>query len=200
MSDELRLPDDLAACEAQLAAQSLPASGIDRDQLMYRAGWAACEAHLAAVHSPAFKVGSTRGFTLAWSLSSAAVAASLAVVLTLQWQPVANRDVAQRPTGSRQPLAVETAEIKKVEASRTEVKAALARTSSRKLDIGLLRMRRQALADAWAEPTSVAAIDGHAATPTAKTARELMGELLPVEDAGSTRIWPWMNSTSGDSI
>ncbi len=54
MSDELRLPDELAACEARLAARLLPASGIDRDQLMYRAGWAAGAetARLAGVNSP----------------------------------------------------------------------------------------------------------------------------------------------------
>ena len=42
--DEPRLPDELAAFEAALAARALPAPRIDRDQLMYRAGWAACEA------------------------------------------------------------------------------------------------------------------------------------------------------------
>jgi hypothetical protein len=44
--EELRLPEELAALEALLAAKPLAAAGIDRDQLMYRAGWAACEAAL----------------------------------------------------------------------------------------------------------------------------------------------------------
>jgi len=52
MSDELRLPDDLAAMEARLAAQSLPPSGLNRDELMYRAGWAACETQRSASAPP----------------------------------------------------------------------------------------------------------------------------------------------------
>lgn len=103
--DDLRLPDELAALEALLAAKPLAAAGIDRDQLMYRAGWAACEAALmqprpsagGRVASLEMATGS-RGYPRAepgaagerrrsatWSLGSAALAASLAVAATLGW-------------------------------------------------------------------------------------------------------------------
>ena len=83
MSDEVRLPDDLAACEARLAAHSPGASRLNRDELMYRAGWAAAEAQLARTSavSPTLVAGSHRA--AAWSLASAALAASLAVAATL---------------------------------------------------------------------------------------------------------------------
>jgi hypothetical protein len=91
MSDELRLPDDLAACEARLAARSPAPTQLDRDQLMYQAGWAACEASLAAVNPPplkggargGIKRGTKRGTVAAWSFASAALAASLAIAVTL---------------------------------------------------------------------------------------------------------------------
>ncbi len=45
-SDDLRLPDELAACEAQLASEPLVAPRLSRNELLYRAGWAAAEAKL----------------------------------------------------------------------------------------------------------------------------------------------------------
>jgi hypothetical protein len=47
MSDQ-SLPPELAAFEARLAALAPQAGGLDRDELMYRAGWAAAEAALVA--------------------------------------------------------------------------------------------------------------------------------------------------------
>jgi hypothetical protein len=88
MSDELRLPDELAACEARLAALPLGASRIDRDQLMYRAGWAAAEAARGSAAAPTLVASETkRGTIVAWSGMSAALAASLAVAATLALQP-----------------------------------------------------------------------------------------------------------------
>jgi hypothetical protein len=59
-SDDLRLPDDLAACEAQLASEPLAAPRLSRDELLYRAGWAAAEAK-HALHNPPPSKGGARG-------------------------------------------------------------------------------------------------------------------------------------------
>ncbi|HMO86723.1 MAG TPA: hypothetical protein PKC18_17570, partial [Lacipirellulaceae bacterium] len=84
MSEDLKLPAELAACEARLAAQPLPAPSLVRDELMYRAGWAAAEAKLAGrpVEMPtrAPAGGWSRGRAWRMSLASAAVAASLTAV------------------------------------------------------------------------------------------------------------------------
>ncbi|RIK72914.1 MAG: hypothetical protein DCC67_18565 [Planctomycetota bacterium] len=108
MSQEIRLPAELAACEALLAAHALPACGIDRDSLLYRAGWEAALAHIGAtgqcaggetdrlagtLESPLAK-GRDRGgisrstrAAMAWSAASAALAASIAVAATLALRP-----------------------------------------------------------------------------------------------------------------
>jgi hypothetical protein len=83
MSEELRLPDHLAACEARLAAQPLAASPLNRDELMYRAGWAAAEAALARSGASSPPVAGGKRTALAWSLACSAVAASIAVAMTL---------------------------------------------------------------------------------------------------------------------
>lgn len=111
MSEEQFLPDELADAqsdkiehdeierdetqrdelEAQLASMALPASRLDRDQLMYRAGYAAAEAHaareIAECAPPQQAVPDLRGpyNTVGWSLASAAVAATVAVVVVLGW-------------------------------------------------------------------------------------------------------------------
>jgi hypothetical protein len=83
MSDELRLSDELAACEARLAAHSLASSGIHRDELLYQAGWAACA---AASNQKTLSIpsGNSKQRTLAaWCAASAAIAATLAVAATM---------------------------------------------------------------------------------------------------------------------
>jgi hypothetical protein len=87
MSDELRLPDDLAACEARLAALPLARSRVDRDQLIYRAGWAAAEAARGTVQVADARGATKRRSIAVWSAGSAALAASLAVTATLALQP-----------------------------------------------------------------------------------------------------------------
>ncbi|HYO25221.1 MAG TPA: hypothetical protein VEQ85_09740 [Lacipirellulaceae bacterium] len=83
---ELRLSDELAACEARLAAHAPPRLPLDRDELMYRAGWAAAEARAAGLATaaalPAPRAESRRTI-LAWSTTSGLAAAALAVVATL---------------------------------------------------------------------------------------------------------------------
>ena len=101
--EELRLPEELAALEALLAARPLAAVGIDRNELMYRAGWAACQAEalqprpLAGGRFEASTTSTeTRGYPsepgagsarrlLVWSAASAALAASMAVMTMWGW-------------------------------------------------------------------------------------------------------------------
>jgi len=204
MSDELRLPDDLAACEARLAAQPLPGARIDRDQLLYRAGWAACESRLAAL-TPHPSKGRARGgissprSIAAWSLTSAAVAASLAVVITLQWQPAGVRDMAANSSDARRALAA--APANPVDVSHVEIvdaDSSSARTGQ--IDVGIFAQRSQALKSIWMEPTEAVALASEGETQAAKTARELMQELLPAESVRPAKIWPWGHSLLGGSI
>ena len=222
MSDELRLPDELAACEARLAAQLLPASRLDRDALMYRAGWAACEAQRLGDKVPAAKIPSTRGRTTGWSLASAAIAASLAVVATLRFQDGLGPD--------RRPLAT-TAQTKTLERSADNRVANLpqerggnapapASLAMLKLAPGvgissaasLLNARDLAISQSSLEPQlfQVSLTSNHAvAAPNiaAKTARQLLNEYLPDDSDAKSESkpprrlqWLWNLAAPGETI
>jgi len=215
--EELRLPDELAALEALLAAKPLAAAGIDRDQLMYRAGWAACEAQ---VHSPPWQGGARGGIPdrrriATWSLASAALAASIAVAATLGWVGSVQRGETERAGGGTPRLAengglpqtiAEVEGLTAPDVSAAEVERLL--DSSGRHD-------RLTLAGPWfamkqrgfdrstsdAAPRTdrvTATTDG--AAPSAKTARELWKELNPNETTTPTPVWPWSRPLSGDSI
>ncbi|MBL9165049.1 MAG: hypothetical protein JNL18_20130 [Planctomycetaceae bacterium] len=144
--EELRLPDELAALEALLAAKPLTAARIDRDQLMYQSGWAACEAQWQPRPSaggrvaPLEMVADSRGYPRAepwavkerrrlaiWSLGSAALAASLAVATTLGWVGSVKRlDQTERAGGETPRLA----EGEGLPQTLTEVKSFTARDVS----------------------------------------------------------------------
>lgn len=105
MSSRRPLTDDLAACEAKLAALHLPASQIDRDQLMYRAGYAAAEAALSLSRSVSDVAGDAKRYgakrfglreAWGWSAVCSTVAAGIAVAVTLQLQP--STQLASTPT------------------------------------------------------------------------------------------------------
>jgi hypothetical protein len=232
--DEPRIPDELAAFEAELAARALPAPRIDRDQLMYRAGWAACEAQCqprplaggrfearprpAAVETyPPAEPGGIRERrrTLSWSLASAALAASIAVMATLGWQRVASRVDEAGGSGGEPPrfaseegLPQTIAEVKRL--TSRDVSAAeidrLLNASGRDDRLSLagpwFAMKQRGLGE-MASDDNVRA-DEAAATdlepPTAKTARELWKELNPNKSTTPTPVWPWRQPLTGDSI
>ncbi len=201
MSDELRLPDDLAACEARLAAQSLPASGINRDELMYRAGWAACEARLATL-TLATPLPRRAGVRLAaWSAASAIVAASLAVWATWHWRPLDIVQVAVKPRDSDPAMsaAVTVPRLSTALAATTETEPRDDRVLPA-FDVGLLGRRREALSQASLFNDRVASAQGELPAPAAKTARELLDELLPAAASARTPSWPWNKRFVGDSI
>jgi hypothetical protein len=234
-SEELRLPEELAALEALLAAKPLAAAGIDRDQLMYRAGWAACDAALMQPRPsaggrlevletsagtrryPPAEPGAARGRrrTMVWSLGSAALAASIAVMATLEWQGSTSLGEKERAEGETPRLA----EAGGLPQTLAEVRSLTARDVSgaeveRLLDSNG-RDDRLTLAGPWFAmkqrgfdgSTSDAALRTDRATattdgapPSAKTARELWKELNPNETATPTPVWPWGRPLSGDSI
>jgi len=199
MSDELRLPDDLAACEARLAAMPLGASRIDRDEMLYRAGWAAGAetARLAVVNPPPSK----GGITAAWSLTSAAVAASIAVMATLQLQPNQPPAVVAIPADAHPHLAADVVEPRRSELPRVEFAHASPKSlSNGRLNAGLIALRQRAITNAWTDTANVAATTGAAAAPTPQTAREMMQELLPADAARRSSDWPWIRTSPGDSI
>lgn len=125
MSDELKLPEELAAFEALLAAKPLAAAGVDRDELMYRAGWAACQTadlqprvlpggRLEVAEGPSVvrdyhpaEPGAARARRQAvgWSAASAALAASVAVAAMLGWEVWRARNQAEDAGGGTPRLA-----------------------------------------------------------------------------------------------
>lgn len=234
MADEMRLPEELAAFEALLSARTLPASRLDRDQVMYRAGWAACEAQLqpralpGGRHALPEEAAPAKGYpraepgamgpnprTVAWSCASAALAASIAVAVTLGWSRMEQNEVAEaeRARGETPRLAVdEVATTVAVEEERDHSAAALSLLNNldRYID-GDARGGRPTLAGPWLamqrlDLRQIDARDDHVAndaeaTPaTPKTIRDLQHELLPNAPAHPGIVWPWQRTTSGDSI
>lgn len=215
MSDDLRLPDELAAFEALLAAQPLPVLGINRDQLLYQAGWSACEAQRV---QPRPSVGDRlesreRRRTAAWSLASAAVAASLAVTATLGWQASTTREEIERTGGEAPRLAVE----EPAPESAPAIVPSVARSTRSFAEADVERLLnspttagRPTLAGSWFTiqrrhggatlndlPLRTTTND---VSPTApKSARELWHELTP-DKPSRPAVWPWGATDSGDAI
>ena len=221
-SEELRLPEELAALEALLAAKPLAAAGIDRDQLMYRAGWAACEANAlqprpSAVtrrYPPAEPGAARRGRrTVVWAVGSAALAASLAVMATLGWVDAAKRGEAERAGGETPRLAeggglpqtlTEVKSLTSRDVSAAEVDRLLSGRDDRLMFAGPWFAMKQRGLDRATSGNAVRAdrvtTTTDLAPPSAKTARELWNELNPKETATPSPVWPWSRPFSGDSI
>ncbi|WP_428307497.1 hypothetical protein [Lacipirellula sp.] len=234
MADEMRLPEELAAFEALLAARSLPASRLDRDQVMYRAGWAACEAQLqpralpggrhalpeevaVAKGYPRAEPGGTRELrhTVAWSCASAALAATLAVAVTLGWLRLEQSELAEAEhAGGETPRLAADPSAATAVAQATGDRNVTTPSLLSELDRFLAadaRNARPTLAGPWfalhrldrsAPASHNDQIAGDAeATPSApKTIRDLQQELLPADPAPPRVVWPWERTPSGDSI
>jgi hypothetical protein len=231
MSDELRLPDDLAACEARLAARSPAPTQIDRDQLMYQAGWAACEASLAAMDSPPLKAGARggikRGTIAAWSFASAALAASLAVAVTLHVERSAtstsiaanNADpqiastkndaiakpgvTAVRPTVDSAASQNDSAALLAAVASFFSPPAAQPRPNSALFAARAISVGGNSTDAPPFKLTRVNAASDAAASPPAKTAWQLLDEYLPSAKKPPRQsgvFWPWNSASLGETI
>ena len=227
--DELRLPEELAAFEAKLAAKPLAAAGIDRDKLMYRAGWASCESQAlqprplaggrleapdglsAPPAEPGAAVGQRR--VVAWSGVSAALAASIAVVAMLEWRDAQmRREVDEAGGGTPQLAAIEG--VTSTEIQETDERPArsgfalndvdrLLKSNGRRDGVVLagpwFAMQQRQFSTASSERVEEVAITGDAPAVIPKTARELWDELVPREPAAAS-LWPWQRSSTGESI
>jgi hypothetical protein len=150
MPDELKLPADLAPCEARLAAHPLPPASLNRDELLYRAGWAAAEAARSrATPLPSEgRVPSRKRDVALWSCASAALAASLAVALTLTMTRPNGAPAVVPAAGSRPPLAEMAATApEKLPTQRTPEFGA---RESSALDAALRWNNRTPAASVWA--------------------------------------------------
>ena len=212
---DTRLPDELARCESILAGMSLPKSRVQRDELLYRAGWAAAErdAKSCSVRGAEQKQSSrnTGGrSTFAWSVTSAVVAASLAVAITLQVQPAATTQVNAVVDVSRDHGSAVTEE----ESLVTPIPDGFANRADVEWTASLLIMRDRALLQQWDDPwtvndPSISELSSDGAMPSQpKTSREMLQEFLmgPSEqdttDRSSTRRglrWPWKTIHLGET-
>ena len=87
MSEEFKIPPDLSVFESQLSSLAVPDSSLDRDEVLYQAGWAAAMAHSSAATPNGFSGGSSNGKSWAWPTATgvfATLATVLAVALFLQ--------------------------------------------------------------------------------------------------------------------
>jgi hypothetical protein len=192
MSDELKLPDDLRACEARLARQPLPPSRIDRDELLYRAGWAAARAQAAGNRAVIPQPAAPRRTIAAWSLASAALAASLAAAAT---HMVLSTEATRTPTSrsAASPPQVADARASSVDLPATtrdrDGSSAVPRIDALAAHLSFVQNRppaallaaSRARAGRWDEPVLVAAsADGSVAAPSDNvTAQMLLDELVP---------------------
>ena len=216
--DDLRLPDELAAYEARLAATPLAASTLGRDELLYRAGWAAAEAELArraAATVVAAPLGTSRRVTAAWSAASAALAACLAVAITWSFavRPTQAPTVANAPrisTGANESVGVAITSAADAASRRVASNLSLARVElaiNRQSQIhrgvtpaSLWSASRGPRLGAWDEPIIVSG-EQLAAAPAIgvehTSARELLDEMLPragrssatEQGSPSSRMW-----------
>jgi hypothetical protein len=177
----------------------LAGSRIDRDELMYRAGWAAAIAGGAGASTSSARLAANRGVSrrsaAGLCAASAAIAASLAVALTFEGRP------APLPADPRPQLAVDAVESHPSPPPRVE--QAIRRSTPMNLDgldAGLLALRKHALLNDWNDQAGVATVLGDAAAAAPPTARDIMQDLLPADARRQTGIWPWKLTPLGESI
>lgn len=207
---DLKLTDDLARLESILGAVTLPPSRIQRDELMFRAGRAA----EASAESQRFKTAGKRA-TLAWSVSSATVAASLAVAITMWLQTIAvvPLDSVAKSSGDL-PAGIAGVEAEEPTSRRqtNPVRSHFATRAGVNKTAPLLVMRDRILLqpcdEGWTvTESSVAGSSARDGIPSrAKTSREMLQEFLP---RGSSRSavdrnsnpsefdWPWNTKRLG---
>jgi hypothetical protein len=199
MCDEIKLTEELAACEARLAGQAPSPPAINRDQLMYQAGWAACESQLQqAGDSPTVKMRG-RGLAMAWSVASTAIAASLALVLVLQGEPASHPGQATIASTSARGEIEESREAPTPQVAEDKLAPSFA-SSTRTLGSGLLALRRQALMNMWPEPMRIAAAGDASSEPADNANDDLLRDVLPTEPSGSIRVWSAGGRRLGESI
>ncbi len=164
MSPEPSLPPELASFESQLFKQPLPGSGIDRDELLYQAGWAAAQA--------------SRKRNWLWPTTSGVLAASVLVLaLFLIRSPEESHTVTLVEAASpKAQVAVAEPDLQIPVVSPPEQFSSRWARRSPFLS-PFLAMRERALRMEFEEPVSYSEYDEED-VPKAVTARELMQEIL----------------------
>ena len=90
MSEPFELPDELSEFEQRLIGLPPGGCSLNRDEILYQAGFAAAQAHLQdRAAAPERATGSSRGESRFWAFSTAAFATlSACLALMLFWSPV----------------------------------------------------------------------------------------------------------------
>jgi hypothetical protein len=201
---------------------------------MYQAGWAACEASMAAMNPPPSKVeggpgrrGTKRGTIAVWSFTSAALAASLAVAVTLHFEhsttstsiaennadpqiastkndAIAKPGVpAVRQTAAPAASQNNSAALLATVANFFSPPASQPRANSALFAARAISLDGNSTDTAPFQLTPVNAASDAAAAPPAKTAWQLLDEYLPSAKKPPRQsgvFWPWNSASLGETI
>ena len=101
MSEEFKIPPDLSVFESQLGSFAVPESRLDRDEVLYQAGWAAA---LAASNSTMPSKGFSNGKNWAWPTATGVFAtlATLLAIMLFQQSTVSNGNTVSSSVASSQ--------------------------------------------------------------------------------------------------
>ncbi len=163
------LPPGLNELEQRLRLAELPPASVDRDAVMYQAGYAAAERDLRTV-GPLRAVGLPLG---------AAAAACLATVLWLQ--PARDLELQAASAGHAE-SASERPPTEDMAPEVSAVPTRLARPAVRvwSEDAPFLALRDRALRSQWVDYSRPKRLPGEASGGP-KSAREILSELLPAD-------------------
>lgn len=198
MSTEDRLTPELAELENRLRNLAPTASTVDRETLMYRAGWEAAEAALQTRRLSTAKLW-------IWPATSVALAATLLLVLTLRPESteLSASSQQQNSTNEATQQPAEANDIKAMPAVQVQnqaVQAIVPRRNRYASTAPLLAMRERALRFEFDDPSTNAVADDGPLTTS--TNRKLLEEYLPTPDiknpASQRRPW-WSLLRIGES-
>lgn len=198
MSTKDRLTPELAELEDRLRNLAPTASTVDREALMYRAGWEAAEAALQTRRLPATKLW-------IWPATSAALAAALLLVLTLRPEPAKLSASLQQRNDSNAATSQLIVTDDEKAAPAVQVRNQRVPTIAPQLNryastAPLLAMRERALRFDFDDPAADAVADE--GPITVSTNRKLLEEYLPApatkSSASQRRSW-WSLLRIGES-
>jgi hypothetical protein len=182
MRNEPDLPPELADIETQLRRLSLPAARVNREQLLYQAGWSAARASAIPAAS------------LLWPVTSGVLAAAVVVMLmfVLRTPPTVETVAEATAPTVEQPTEPRVEYVRPTYPYRHRAETA-----------PLLALRERALRGEFPEPTLAVS---QSTSAVAMSARELMQEYLPEADRresaspAATPAWPWQRIFGSEPI
>jgi len=188
MSDEYQLPDELAAVQTRLARLVPAPSHINRDEMMYRAGWVA-----ARNRAPSGRV--VRWFPMVSAATAAVIAVAVIAVVALAplfWPALTSthRVVSEATNDDSLVLEIEEPPVPLQSKPKRIDQSKRLRTFS---GAPLLAMRERALRFEFDDPTTASATD---ATWPSVSRQQLREEFLPSRTATTSNIdaglWQWL--------